>query len=196
MKVLLLGHSYVYYLKLLGDWNRKFVKENGQEVDLEFSFRWRSGKDYQWFLDEGQDFEYVKEIKPDIIVVILGGNSIVNSVSNTDIRDKAIAFFQKLKEVVEPESIIIATQVEPRFYEPGNRFDCPEPEEFNRRRQRLNLHLNQKVKKKGLLKHIIAIPTNVFTADFYRDGIHLNLEGMQLYQNAINGGLDYALNHQ
>ena len=99
MKVLLYGHSYVRRLEQLGNWNREITLNNGSKVDCQFLFKAFPGEDYDYFLNNPQEFNIINLIKPDVVVVILGGNSIVNSISNSAIKLKATEFYGKFREV-------------------------------------------------------------------------------------------------
>ena len=83
MKILLFGHPYVRHLERLGNWDRELSLTSGKKVDCKF--------------------EILRLINPDIIVVILGGNSISDKHSNTEINDLASEFYNKLKQVVRSD---------------------------------------------------------------------------------------------
>ena len=198
MKVLLYGHSYVRKLEQLGNWNREITLNNGGKVDCQFLFKAFPGEDYDYFLNNPQEFHIINLIKPDVVVVILGGNSIVNSVSNSAIKLKATEFYTKLREVVDPLCLRLAVQVEPRFSKAGNKFGTPEAEEFNQRKQIINNHVNKTVKRNKLVEGVILLGSVNYLNDskYFVDGVHLNKIGLQMYRDAILGGLKYALDKQ
>ena len=72
MRVLLFGHSYVRDLLTLGDWNRQVELSDGRRVNLEFLFRYHSGKDFHSFHDKPLILQEIKDLEPDCIVIIFG----------------------------------------------------------------------------------------------------------------------------
>ena len=133
MKALLLGHSYVRHLECLGNWNRELMLANGEKVDCKFLFKSHPGKEYKYLLDNPQEFGIIRAINPDVIIVILGGNSLCDEHTNIEINDLGSEFY-KLKQVVRSDCLRLAVQIEPRFVDAGNRFGTPEAEAYNRRR--------------------------------------------------------------
>ena len=182
----------------LGNWNREIELENGNKVDLEFLFRYYSGKDFGYFLANLDTFNVIKEINPDAIIIILGGNSIVDAVSNSDIKLMASQFFTHLSKVVRPDCIKFVAQIEPRHCPAGNKFGTPEGEEFNRRRVQINNHFNTVLKKKKLVDSLVLVRSEFKSkAELYKgDGVHLSKEGLELYKDSVIGGIIYALNEK
>ena len=198
MRVLLIGHSYVRQLKQTEYWPSEIINDNGIRIGVDFRFIFKAGKDYEYFNTTGYDvLDTVRdEIDPDIVVVILGGNSITNNKNNGDIKKEAESFFQNLRMVTRPECITIAVQIEPRYYEPGNHFNCPEPEEFNRRRQVINNFVKGPLKKKGLVQYVMQLGSmNRFGPERYKDGVHLNEEGLETYKELLISVVKYATEH-
>ena len=103
------------HLDRLGNWDRELSLTSGKKVDCKFLFKSQPGKDYEYLLNNPQEFEIVRLINPDIIVVIPGGNSISDKHSNTEINDLASEFYNKLKQVVRSDCLRLAVQIEPRF---------------------------------------------------------------------------------
>ena len=196
MKVLLYGHSYVRDLNQKCQWENHILVNN-KLVNVEYHFRYFPGKDFEFLLNKEDEFGIVAAIKPDIIVIVLGGNSIVAAKSNEEIRALISSFYTKLRQSL-PESIIIATQIEPRFCAPGNRHGAPEAEEFNRRRTVLNNFMNKTIKKAGLLNHMVLLGSSEFLNhhQYFTDGVHLKGIGLQRYQAAILGTIRYSLERQ
>lgn len=192
MKVLVYGNSYVRDLQSKCHWSDIMVNE--QQEKIEYHFRYFCGKNYEYLLNKEGEFDIVAAIEPDVIVVVLGGNSIVNSKSNDEVRALIHDFYVKLRESL-PDSIIIATQIEPRFCPPGNRHGAPEAEEFNRRRTVLNNYMNKTIKNAGLINYMVLLGSKNFLNhhQFFLDGVHLNGVGLERYQTAILSTIRYAL---
>ena len=196
MRVLLFGHSLVRDLLCLGDWNRQLELDDGSKIDLEFLFRFYSGRDFNFFLFHPEHFDIITELNPDIVIVILGGNLIVGGRPNGNIKSLACDFFSKLTRIVKPGCLRFAAQIEPRHCSGSNRFGTPAYEEFNRRRAQINNHYNTVLKRRGLVDHVIFTRPEFKTRrDLYQfDGVHLKQEGLALYKESIIGGIRYALN--
>ena len=195
MKILLFGYSYVRHLERLGNRDREFSLTSGKKVDCKFLFKSHPGKDYEYLLNNPQEFEIVRLINPDIIAVILGGNSISDKHSNTEINDLASEFYNKLKQVVRSDFLRLAVQVEPRFVDAGNKFGTPEAEEYNRRRTVVNNYVNKRFKKFGLVDNVILLGSVNYLRDpkYFSDGVHLKTDGLKMYKEAVLGGLKYVL---
>ena len=198
MKVLLFGHSYVRHLERLGQWDQEVTLNTGVKVDCNFLFKSFPGKDYKYFLDNPQEFDTIKLIDPDIIVVILGGNSINARFSNCKVNELAEGFFLKLKTVVRPDCIRLPVQIEPRFVGPNDRHGTPRALEFNRRRTVVNNFVCKKLKKRGLVDRTILLGSVNFLRDpnLFTDGVHLSNAGLKLYRKAVIGGIVYALENK
>ena len=182
-------------MERLGNWDRELSLISGKKVDCKFLFKSHPGKDYEYLLSNPQEFEIVRLINPDIVVVILGGNSISDNHSNTEINDLASKFYNKLKQVVRPDCLKLAVQIEPRFVDAGNKFGTPEAEEYNRMRTVVNNYVNKRLKKYGLVDNVILLGPVNYLRDlkYFSDGVHLKTEGLQMYKKAVLGGLEYAL---
>ena len=197
MKVLIFGHSYVEHLKELGNWNRNLTLENGKGVGLEFEFRGYRGKDFDFFLENDRVFNVVSEVNPDIIVVIIGGNSIVDSVTNSEIKKKSCLFFRKLNNFLSGGCIRLVAQVEPR-YSKTNKFGTPSHLLYEKRRNIINNHYNKALKKLKLVDNIIMLGSvnNLNKRENFSDGVHLNKTGLRMYQDAVLRTISYVLNRQ
>lgn len=196
MKVLLFGHSYVNNLRNLGGWDRSLNLSTGNSIDLEFAFHSRPGKDYNFFNNNPEEFDRITDVKPDILVCIVGGNLIVESVSNDQLRQEALKFYRNVGEVANPNCKVLATQVEPRYAAAGNRFGTPQIDEYNRKRQLINNFVNKSLRQnRHLVDHMVMLGSiNQFSVDkFKQDGVHLKLEGLQLYRECIINTIKYTL---
>ena len=136
--MLVIGHSYV--TRLFNSGLHSF-KTAGEQVTMRYVFD--NGATYDKFLSESRLFEWIdSEEKPDYILVILAGNSIsdYDNATNEDIFTRARNFYARLRESF-PDSKIIATQAEKRFYLPGNRWNCPTELQYTKRCNQFNLFL-------------------------------------------------------
>ena len=128
----------------------------------------------------------------------MGGNSIVDSVTNGEIKTLAHDFYSKLNEAVRPECLRLAVQIENRFVEEGNRFGTPSASEFNQRRHVINNFYNKNLKKLKLVNNVILLGKLEYLNDpkFFEDGVHLRKEYMFGYEEVILNGLVYAIEYR
>lgn len=185
MKVLVFGHSYVRDLQNLGV---KCMKYEQQTVEIDYKYF--SGANYSTFLSDNSPLLQSIAHKPEVIVVILGGNSISRDVTNFELFKQCRAFYKLLRDNL-PHSRIIAAQIELRFYDTPNRFGAPGPEDFRKRRNGLNRFLQSLKLKDNLL--IIAGPGRLDNKDYYRDNVHLNHAGLRVYMSILKTTIDYSL---
>ena len=195
MKVLIYGHSYVRDLHQKCSWEEALPE--GRALDITYEFRYFPGKDFEYILNKPGEFDDLAGLNPDIIVVVLGGNSITFDKTNNEIKDLMHCFYKKLNDTL-PRAIKLAVQIEPRFCLPGNRHGAPEAEEFNRRRQVLNNFVNKTIKKNGLVDHMVLLGSTEYLNhhQFFRDGVHLSGVGLVRYQAAIQNTVQYAVESQ
>lgn len=173
MKVAIFGHSYVKQLARLG--NFKCVIE-GQQCELEYIYK--SGASYKTFLDDDYWLQKVFSYSPDMVVVILGGNDILNNVKNATIYEHCKQFYGQLKEGL-PGAKIVAAQVECRFYNEANKWNAPSELEFKKRRNDLNCYL-RRLKLKDYM-HLIAGPNRLDNQAYFKDAVHLSSAGIKKY---------------
>ena len=132
MNLLLIGHSYVHDLVK----EIPLVFETAGNT-IEISGIYKSGGTYNDFLNIPNLWSRVEAQKADIIVVILAGNSITESVTNSQIYISSRLFYRRLRNQF-PAAKIVSAQVEPRFYKAGNKWGCPVGTEFHKRRIAIN----------------------------------------------------------
>ena len=187
MRLLIIGHSYVSELSNSG---LKSFDTEGELVTVRYICR--SGGTYDKFLTEPGLFERIEnEEKPDYILVILAGNSISNNTTNEEIHSSARAFYNRLRESF-PDSKMIATQAEKRFYKPGNRWNCPTETEYTRRRDQFNRFLLKATFKDHIL--MIAGTGRLDNRYYYKtDGVHLNSQGLQFLIQTIMSLMNYLI---
>ena len=198
MKVLVIGHSYARDLRSMFPHfdGLAFDLSNEEKVNFDLRFQAYPGKDYQYFLDHPELFELIKNENPDVIVVILGGNLIVASKTNSQINQEIRLFYSTLNTVLRDDCIKLAVQIEARIALPNNPFGTPLAEEYNQRRNVINNYVNRNIKRSKLVDGIISLGGVGFLNDEseYRDGIHLKQIGLLKYQSAFFNGIKYALN--
>lgn len=186
MNLLILGHSYVRDLKSL---NQHSLKYDQQEILISYSSY--PGATFDTFLkDSSKLSDPLRQYKPDIIVVVLGGNDINRDVTNHELFKKCREFYELLRGLAA-DAIIIAAQVESRFYKTPNVHSAPAPVEFQQKRKTLNKFIHRLKTKDNLL--IIAGPGRLDHQTYYRDSVHLNSAGLRNYMSILKTTIDFAL---
>lgn len=185
MNLLVLGHSFARDLQSLG--LSSFAADH-RNITVKFSTH--PGANYDTFIENPSRLKQALVDKPDIIVVILGGNSIKRDVTNFEVFKKCRTFYELLR-VEAPTAVVISAQIELRFYKTPNRFGCPGPEDFKKKRNELNKFLN-KLKLKNFML-IVAGPGRLDNQQYYRDEVHLNQTGLKVYSSILKTTVSYAL---
>ena len=185
LKVALFGHSYIRDLKSLGETN---ICDLG---DAEFSLKYFSypGATFSTFINGQRNFDALKVYQPHYIIVILGGNDLKVSVQLSDIYKECTDVYRILRETLS-QAIIIASQIENRFYEPDNGFGSPAAKTFDFLRRHFNHFLKNKAFKDFLLQ--VQGPNRLDKKENYRDAVHLSPLGLRKYFAIIRCTLSYA----
>lgn len=184
-KVAYLGHSYVRDLESLGHYSGDFSDTESYLID----FFYIPGSKFLTWLDHPNQLQDCIDWKPDYLVVVLGGNSIVEDISDKELQEHCCSFFKVLRESL-PRTILIATQVELRFNKVPNWHNAPGPEEFRKRRNKFNYFLRF-FKEKNFLA-LIAGPGRLDNETLYRDSVHLNDSGLLLFSECLARTVSYA----
>ena len=142
MKVLLFGSSLCRDLYSLDE--KKIYKIGGETIEFKYSFH--PGKSFEFFLNKPHLIEPILKQRgetPDIVLVILGGNSISTIVEPKLIFENTRKFYSLLRDklnIVNPKAKIIACEV-PMRYIFNNFKNTPRPHIFRNIRHRVNRKL-------------------------------------------------------
>ena len=185
MQLLIIGHSYVRDLSQLR--NTPFVA-CGQTINVEVI--WKNGGTYDLFLGDSDVFERVSNLSADLILVILAGNSIKRSVANKDIFESASKFYTRLRTAA-PQAKLVAAQVEPRYYQEGNKWDCPVGREFHVRRVQVNNFLKAFKGKDHIFQ--VSGPGRLDNSSLFKDSVHLSRRGLLRYFSMIEKLVRYTI---
>ena len=142
MKITIFGSSLVEHLAQF-DKYWKHTLEGGQEV--EFTYYGYSGWSFHNFLSKqglGEMDDILAE-NPDMVIAILGANSIKLTVDPRVVMYDASRFYRTLNEkflAVNPKGIIVASQLPLRFVRnpKKNKHKTPNPKLFKRIRDKVN----------------------------------------------------------
>ena len=152
----------------------------------------QGGASYETYLNSPELLSRIGQESADIVVVILAGNSIKDSVTIQQIYEKATLFYRRLR-IIFPSAILVAAEVERRFYELRNHWGCPVGPEYERRRQAINTFLKRFKEKQHLLR--VAGPRRLDNQDLYRDQVHLTNKGLDRYWKMIIATVDYVISN-
>ena len=183
-EVCIFGHSYVRDLAQVGK-HEILVSDN----IFHLNYITVPGATFETFLNNETYFENLKSLKPDFVVVILGGNDLKADVDLYVNYKCCTRFYKTLRDKV-PGAVIIASQIENRFYTEDNRFGCPSGKTFDFLRKYFNRFLKNKNFKDCLLQ--IQGPSRFDHIENYRDGVHLNNLGLSKYWEIIENTMSYA----
>lgn len=187
MKVAIIGHSYVKDLFLL---NRNHILlEDNTQVELHFTFS--PGCKLTHYVNNPHLLSEAKNFNPDIVIAIIGGNDIVNSITTEDLHRNCRDFYTFLRSEF-PNSKLVGSQIELRFYNHSNRFDCPPHSEFDLRRKSFNTFLKRLKVKDCILQ--VQGQGRLDDRSFYRDLVHLNSLGLNKYFDIIENTIQYCYN--
>ena len=188
LRVAILGHSYVRDLESLTVYSG--VLNDNKPYEIKYFFK--EGSCFDYWLDWPQLLHDCIEFNPDILFIILGGNSLKEHVRVSLIKQKAKTFFQVIRNNL-PNVKLVFCQVENRYLERSNRFGTPPYSRYRLIRNKLNKAL-QKLTNKDFLCCIalLAGPRRLDRLELYRsDSVHLSKPGIKLYFEIILKTLNY-----
>ena len=187
MKLAIFGHSYVNHLATLGINNFKY----STNIIFQIKYFGYSGATYSDFLKEPFLLYAVSSYEPDFVVVIMGGNDINIKMNMLETKRQCKDFFELLR-VQLPKTIIIASQIELRWYPPTNKRNCPAIDRYKKIRNELNKFINQLSTKDSLL--LLGGRNNLDNCHYYNaDRVHLNVEGNKLLLEIIRNCIKHNM---
>ena len=195
MRVTIFGSSLVEYLANF-DKEWKHTLKGGQRIELTYYFY--SGWSFNNFLKPSglKELDSIVAERPDIILTILGANSIKTTVDPRVVMFEASKFYKTLNEkflAINPQGIIIASQLPLRFVRnPKNRHNTPNPKTFKKIRDKINT----KIVSLKTKHHTLAIggPGRLDGEDWFWDGVHFKEEGVSKQLDIILEKIDKILN--
>jgi lysophospholipase L1-like esterase len=184
-KVAYLGHSYVRDLQKL---NRLRDDISSSET-CTIQYFCRPGSCFSTWLQRPKQLLDCVEYDPDFLVVCLGGNSIIDRVSDSLLQEQCYQFYELLNTLF-PSTILISVQIEIRFPVVPNKFGTPSYGIYKKRRAKFNKFL-----KKFKIRHYMANIQSKGRLDnrkYYKDEVHLNSRGLRKYYNLLHSTVRYA----
>ena len=195
MKLFIVGSSLVDKLGQF-DTEWKHTLRCGRVVD--FEYYGSSGWSFENFLSEKglTKLDRILAKKPDMVLAILGANSIKTTVDPRTIMHQASRFYQTLNTkflAINPKGIIIASQLPLRFVRgPRNKHNTPDPHTFSKIRNKINT----KIVSLKTKHHTLAIggPGRLDQEAWFEDGVHFTQEGLAFQLDIILQKLHRILN--
>lgn len=117
--MIVFGHSYVRDLARHVTKDSDLILPSGERVTLQFQLSSLPEKDYGYFMEHPEKVNNIREVNPDVVIVVLRGNYLTASLFKVQITQKAAEFYALLKAAVGPGCLRLAVQVGPRFV-PGD----------------------------------------------------------------------------
>ena len=186
MKVALLGHSYVRDLETFS------FSLPGNSVHT-FRYYWKPGSCFDYWNAKPLQLLDCISFQPDIIYIILGSNSIVDSLPLCETKAKALGLYKYLKTAL-PSTLIVQCEIEDRFLVKPNSRGTPSHSVYHKLRRKLNVYLS-KAKDPDFFCNIGG-PGRLDDLKYYRrDKIHLNSLGLAKYWSCIENHLSYVISN-
>ena len=177
VKVLIMGSSHV--CKLDQFISSKSLKLHQHEV--EFKFDGHSGASFKTYIERPHLLTSALKFQPHIIVVILGGNSIVKQTTDPQIRVDCHHFYQALQAAVPIHAKILGTEVFMRRLWSSPR--TPTPPDFERSRDMLNNFLRTLLPADDIIE--LTGKTCLDSHGATYDGVHLREPALKLLWTKI-----------
>ena len=182
MKIALLGHSFVHDLE---------YHALGTDSVHEFRFYWKPGSCFDFWNGKPRQLLDCIAYKPDVLYIVLGSNSIVDSIPLSGTKQNAKSFYETLK-IELPDTILVQCEIEDRFLSAFNHKGTPPHVDYHRLRRRLNQYLS-KIKTIDYFCNVGG-PGRLDNEDFYkRDKIHLNTAGLDKYWDCLSSHLAFIV---
>ena len=134
MRALVIGNSHVNKLRQIANTQFEHL-----ETRVYINYYGVSGGSFHTFTENNCALLYwlKNRFNPQVIVCIVGGNSVNIINDNQTYYTVAEGFYQSVRYIFDG-AYIIASQLEARYYKPGNRFNAPLEKEYKRRRVAIN----------------------------------------------------------
>ena len=197
LKILIFGSSFVNHLEKFDKTKDKIHTVAG--FSAQFIYKGYRGHSFDLFLDKPAILDEILQCCPDYVFVLLGSNSITTRVNEASILDQARDFYKLFTDklqVLNPNAVLVASQLPLRFVEDTNNIHCtPPPEEYKRIRDKVN----QKIKRLECIKNqhymlLIAGKGRLDSKEYFgKDGVHFNHQGKELQLKLIKDTLAYIL---
>ena len=184
------GHSYVRRLMAYRNTHERYpgVIEVNDRV-FQPTYVWQGGKDYAFFNTSNVHKDLIIQSKPDLILVILGGNAVASGDMEIPVVSQDMRTYFYWLQANFPNSLLIAAEVEPRY--DGQGPPSPNQEESHwERRNAFNQALYRMPGKH--FTHRVAKYLN--HRDFYTfDGVHFSNRGNRFYWGMIKHTLSKVI---
>ena len=192
LKVTLVGHSYVRRLMEFRVMSEReedasTISVDGMQMSLEFVHK--GGTGYEFYNSSEALKARILKSKPDVILVILGGNGVSSKANIPDVSKEMRKFHEWLRENC-PSAIIIAAESEPRYNLNLHDHLGNPVESYYLRRNAFNQALKRMRSKDFVLRTANYLNHRYF---YTKNGVHLNARGNRYYWGMIKDCLGKVL---
>lgn len=193
LKVLLLGHSYVRDLAETKPPIRSIVLNNGFRLNL--SFFSIPGATIPELLLLNSYLPYIKDLQPDIIILVIGGNDLKHTIQFHELKNQFQELCLKLQNLPGIR-LVVGTEVEQRWgpsvpnqshWSKIVPYSC-----WSTVRNTINKHLKKFYYTDGFVWVVGPNKLN-FEGYFDDDGVHLNVNGRLKYLELIGRSVKVIL---
>ena len=186
MRLLIFGHSYVRDLCNCNLFNLVIENKN-----INIKYIYYPGAGYHKILRNPHLLiDPLHSFNPDIVITILGGNSVYSTTEYSIVTEQCREFYKILRNNSRNNCVVIAAQIEQRYF--GRRgIVSALSEPYRKRRNKFNKFLN----KLKSVDHILMVGGHgrLDHRVFYRDNTHLNNIGLRKYITYIKCTVAFAI---
>ena len=182
-----MGHSYVKQLATMERINMEV-----RNFSFEMKYFHHSGASYDTYLQNEDWFREIARYEPHYVVVILAGSSISCDAGRNVVRSQCAEFYQRLRYNL-PNTIIISSQCEMRYYQTGNKLKAPVGNQYFSDRNYINNVINRQIKERDYLLKIVGKGRLDNQELYLDDGVHLKPIGLKIYMDLIEGTFAYII---
>lgn len=182
LRVAIFGHSYV----------RDLQSSNFRPPPC-YTFKYFAlpGATFTSVLNSPAQLNPLQRFQPHFCVVILGGNDIKAHTPISETYRLCKEFYTLLRTLL-PQTRILASQIENRFYARHNKYNSPPAKTFNFLRKHFNRHLRNKDYKDNIVQ--LQGTNRLDSRRYYRDLVHLTRQGLRILFRYILNTISYASN--
>ena len=174
--VVIMGSSHVTALKDL----RRTTSIHYDYHSVHYHFADISGATFRTYTDDPTKFDEVTDRKPDIIVTLLGGNSITKQIPQKQTRADCFKFFTRLRHHVGDHVHVLACEVFMRHL--NDNWRTPSPDIYRDRRDDVN----------GAISYMLGAPNVIpLAGDLQLNRSNATSDGTHLYPSGYQQILDH-----
>ena len=192
MRALVIGNSHVNRLKQIAD---RHFDHLGTRVYI--NYYGVSGGSFHSFTENNCALLYwlKNRFNPQVIVCLIGGNAVSIIDDNQTYYAVAEGFYESVRLIFKG-AYIVASQLEARYYQPGNKFNAPLEKEYKSRRVAIN-HFVSSLKFKD---HVLMLSgknrlddKSMYEPDKHGNLVHFTSPGYSKLNTYIHKTIGYVM---